>query len=86
MLCENRLHVIQGVFIEEDLGSRGLLVVKDWNRNPPRALTGDAPVSTGDYERIDAIFPNLRDPLNLTRSRCTLTSVDADLLQTIEVK
>lgn len=77
--------MIQSVLIKKDLGSCCLLVVEDWNWNSPRPLTRDAPVSTRDDEGIDAIFTNIRDPLNLTRSRY-IDINDVDVLQMVQVK
>mmetsp|Transcript_10667 Transcript_10667/g.26257 ORF Transcript_10667/g.26257 Transcript_10667/m.26257 type:complete len:227 (-) Transcript_10667:1576-2256(-) len=61
---EDGLHVVQSVLVEQDLGPARLLVVKDRDGDSPGTLTGDAPVSAGFDEGVDAVFAHFRDPLN----------------------
>jgi hypothetical protein len=56
--------MIQGILVKQHFLA-GCLVIKDWDRNTPRTLTRDAPVTSAGDKRFDSILADIRDPLDL---------------------
>ena len=63
---KNLLNVVECTVVQENLISC-FLVVKDRNRDTPRALTRNTPITASNNERVDTILSNLWNPLNLHR-------------------